>query len=143
MKPRTRSPNYPRFSLPSILEKLQLVWNTLQAHAAAKDVISNAMGYRTVSGSADKAFSALRQYGLLDSAGKRRYRISELGKTYLHPRSKEEWNQAIKQIATIPNVFAAIQEEFPGSLPADTLIRNFLIRKGFFRNRSQTSVERI
>ena len=131
MNVRPRSPSYPRRNLPETLKRLEQVWKALQSHAAERDVIVEAMGYSSPSGATDSIISSLRQFGLLDSAGKGNYRISELGKTYLHPRSKEERNQSLQQMAELPKVFSAIRKEFPGKLPSDTLIRNFLIREGF------------
>jgi hypothetical protein len=49
----------------------------------------------------------------------------------LHPESQEEKAQAIREAAAEPALFQMLADKFPGKMPAEEVLRNFLIRDGF------------
>jgi hypothetical protein len=130
MEKRLRSPNYPALSLPDAIEKVVALYRAQHTHAAQRDVIARGMGYNTLNGASASAISALQKYGLLDRAGDE-IRVSERALRILHPHSVEERAAAIQEAANEPPLFAQLNERFPGQMPSDDLLRNYLIRSGF------------
>jgi hypothetical protein len=49
----------------------------------------------------------------------------------MHPHSPTEKTDAIRQAAQEPQLFAELAERFPGEMPNEDLLRNYLVRKGF------------
>jgi hypothetical protein len=130
MDKRIRSPNYPSLSLPVAIDKVSSLYATQHTHAAPREVIVKGMGYNTLNGASASAISALHKYGLLEGRGEE-WRVSERALRILHPHSPEERAAAIKQAAADPPLFSELNERFPGKLPSDELLRNYLIRRGF------------
>lgn len=58
-------------------------------------------------------------------------KISERALRILHPHSPDERATAIRDAATEPPLFTKIAERFPGRLPNEDLLRNWLVREGF------------
>ncbi len=130
MNKRTRSPNYPAISLPEALERLKGLWDSIENHAADREVVVKGMGYTTVHGASITALSALCKYGLVKREG-RDYRITERGQMYLHPKNHTERKEAIQSAAIEPKLFVLLNEQFPGGTSNDELIRNYLIREKY------------
>jgi hypothetical protein len=88
------------------------------------------MGYNTLNGASATAISALHKYGLLERAGDE-IKVSERALRILHPHSPQEKADAIRAAAGEPVLFAELAERFPGALPNEDLLRNYLLRQGF------------
>jgi hypothetical protein len=130
MEKRIRSPNYPAISLPDALERVAAVYRALHTHAGPREVIAKGMGFNTLNGASATAISALHKYGLLEKNGDD-IKVSERALRILHPHSPEEKAEAIREAATAPQLFAELAERFPGRLPNEELLRNYLVRNGF------------
>ncbi len=131
MEKRVRSPNYPAISLPAAIERVTTLYANQHTHAAPREVVAKNMGFQSLSGPSATVISALNKYGLLERSGSD-IKISERALKILHPHSEEERAQAIQEAANEPQLFAALNERFPGmSPPNDELLRNYLIRSGF------------
>ena len=130
MEKRTRSPNYPALSLPEALKRVRLIYQAQHTHAAPREVVVKSMGYNGINGASATAISALHKYGLLDHQGDE-VRISELAMRYLHPQDDVERAQALREAAGSPSLFRELAEKFPGRLPSEEVLRNYLIRNGF------------
>jgi hypothetical protein len=128
---RIRSPNYPALSLPEAINKIAGVYRELHNHAAPREVVAKAMGYSGLSGASATAVSALHKYGLLDKAGADEIKVSDRAMRIMHPHSPEEKAAAIREAASEPALFAELAERFPGKIPNEDLLRNYLVRKGF------------
>jgi hypothetical protein len=76
------------------------------------------------------AISALHKYGLLEKQGDD-IKVSERALRILHPQSPEERGEAIREAAGAPQLFAELAERFPGRVPNEELLRNYLVRNGF------------
>jgi hypothetical protein len=131
MDKRVRSPNYPALSLPDALSKVAAVYRELHTHAAPREVVAKAMGYSGLSGASATSVSALHKYGLLEKAGNDEIRVSERAMSIMHPHSPEEKAKAVREAAVEPVLFAELSERFPGKIPNEELLRNYLVRKGF------------
>jgi hypothetical protein len=130
MEKRLRSPNYPALSLPDAIEKVEALYRAQHTHTAPREVAVKGMGYNSLNGASATAISALQKYGLLDRAGDG-VRVSERALQILHPHSLEERSAAIQAAAGEPPLFAELNDRFPGRIPSDDLLRNYLLRNGF------------
>src|SRR5262249_6738441 len=95
-----------------------------------REVAVRGMGYNSLNGASATAISALHKYGLLDRVGDE-VKISDRALRILHPESPEERGEAILEAAREPSLFGELAERFPGRMPSDDLLRNYLIRHGF------------
>jgi hypothetical protein len=127
---RIRSPNYPALSLPDSIEKTTALYRAQHTHSAPREVAVRGMGYNTLNGASATAISALHKYGLLDRVGDE-VKVSDRALRILHPESLEERAAAIVEAAREPPLFGELAERFPGRVPNDDLLRNYLIRRGF------------
>lgn len=130
MDKRIRSPNYPALSLPEALEKVAILYRNQHTHAAPREVAVKSMGYNTLNGASATAISALHKYGLLEKVGDE-VKVGERALRIMHPNSPEERQEAIREAANEPALFVELNERFPGPMPSDEVLRNYLIRKGF------------
>lgn len=130
MDKRLRSPNYPALSLPDAIEKVTALYRLQHTHSAPREVAVKSMGYNSLNGASATAISALHKYGLLERIGDE-VKISDRAMRILHPHSPEERAQAVNEAAYEPPLFAELRERFPGQMPSDDLLRNYLVRKGF------------
>lgn len=130
MDKRVRSPNYPSLSLPDAVQKVRLVYQNQHTHGAPRDVVVKSMGYNSLNGASATAVSALAKYGLLDGRGEE-IRVSERAMQILHPQSPEERAAALHAAAAEPILFKELDEKFPGRLPSEEILRNYLLRNGF------------
>ncbi|MCH9020705.1 MAG: hypothetical protein IIA73_10135 [Proteobacteria bacterium] len=130
MGKRVRSPNYPAISLPDALDKVSALYKSQHTHAGPREVIVRGMGYSSLNGASMSAISALHKYGLLEGRGDE-IRVSERAMRILHPESQEEHALAIQEAASEPNLFAELDERFPGVVPNEELLRNYLLRRKF------------
>jgi hypothetical protein len=129
---RVRSPNYPAISLPSAIERVSILYKNQNRHAAPREVVANSLGFRSLSGPAATVISTLSKYGLLERVGTEA-KISERALQILFPNSAEERQSAIHAAANEPQLFAELNERFPGG-GSDALLRNYLTRRNFSPN---------
>jgi hypothetical protein len=130
MDKRIRSPNYPALSLPDAIDKVTALYRAQHTHAAPREMVAKGMGYNSLNGASASAISALQKYGLLERNGDE-LKVSERALRILHPHPPEERGAAIQEAASEPPLFAELNERFPGRMPSDDLLRNYLIRNGF------------
>jgi hypothetical protein len=126
---RIRSPNYPAISLPAAIERISALYKNQNRHAAPREVVANSLGFRSLSGPAATVISTLFKYGLLERVGTEA-KISERALQILFPNSREERESAIRVAANEPQLFAELNERFPGG-GSDALLRNYLTRRNF------------
>lgn len=130
MEKRVRSPNYPALSLPEAIERLQLVYSSQHKHGAPREVVAKSMGYTGLNGASATAISALIKFGLLERDGEE-LRVSERAMCIIAPQSADEKSRALRDAALDPPLFAELAEKFPGKMPSDDLLKNYLVRNGF------------
>lgn len=129
---RTRSPNYPAISLAEALPRIAQIYEREFTHPADSDTLAKALGYSSVNGASDGVISALKKYGLLESAGNREYRLSSGAiDICLHQRGDPERVKAICEAAFTPPLFAELHDEYGEVLPSENNLRVKLVKKGF------------
>lgn len=127
---RIRSPNYPALSLPEAIARVTALYREQHTHGATREDVARGMGFNSLNGASATAISALYKYGLLEGRADE-VRVSERALRILHPHSPEEKASAIQEAAIEPQLFVELAQRFPGKLPNEELLRNYLIRAGF------------
>ncbi|MFZ5833868.1 MAG: hypothetical protein ACOY2B_00585 [Pseudomonadota bacterium] len=130
MEKRSRSPNYPAFGLATAIEKITTLYKNQHTHPAPREVAVQSMGYTGLNGASSTAISAVMKYGLLER-DKENVRISDRAMRILHPQSADERLEAILEAGMEPPLFRELAEKFPGPIPSDEILRNYLIRNKF------------
>ncbi len=131
MVKKTRSPNYPRISLPDAIERATQVYEEESAHPASDEDIVKDLGYNTLNGTSRGVLSALKKYGLLERAGDG-FRVSDDAVAIIElPPTDIERAAAVRRAAFRPTLFAELYEKYRDDLPNDKNLRHFLITKGF------------
>ncbi len=130
MEKRVRSPNYPAMGLQEAINRIAGLYKVQHLHFAPREVVAKGLGYSSLNGASATAVSALLKYGLLERSGED-LRVSDRAMRILHPHNPQEKASAIREAAVSPALFAELMEKFPGQMPNDDLLRNYLIRNGF------------
>lgn len=130
MDKRVRSPNYPAMSLPDAIQRINALYKVQHTHGAPREVVAIGIGYSGLNGASASAISALHKYGLLERHGDE-LKLSERAMSIIAPHSPAERAEAIRAAAAEPTLFAELASRFPGSLPSDEVLRNYLIRNKF------------
>jgi hypothetical protein len=130
MEKRVRSPNYPSMGLQEAINRVAGLYKIQHLHFAPREVVAKGLGYSSLNGASATAISALLKYGLLERSGED-LRVSDRAMCILHPHNPQEKAAAIREAAFSPALFAELMEKFPGQMPNDDLLRNYLIRNGF------------
>lgn len=123
-----RGTQYPADNLETAITMVGRVRTAIGFSPAKREIIAEALGYKTLSGHASRKLGTLNHYGLLERSGKGAARISVLGKAILTPTSEAERQHAITDAAKQPNLYAALITKYAEQgLP--TLLPNLLIRE--------------
>jgi hypothetical protein len=130
MEKRIRSPNYPALGLQEAINRTAALYKVQHTHLAPREVVAKGMGYSGLNGASATAVSALIKYGLLEREGED-LKVSERAMRILHPHNPDEKASALREAALSPPLFAELMERFPGQMPNEDLLRNYLVRKGF------------
>jgi len=131
---RTRSPSYPAIGLPQAVDMLGVIFRSFQSHAAPVEALGEALGMKAGGSSLNVRLAALKKYGLIEEVeGPKReaksYRITALGKDLaVLPQSSPEHSEALRKAALMPVIYEALWTRFGPELPADSLIRSYLVR---------------
>lgn len=130
MEKRHRSPSYPPLSLREAVERVGMLYSSIGAHPTSREVLAKGLGYSGISGASATTIGALNKYGLIEGRGDE-VRVSDRAMAILHPHGPEEKLAAVRAAAMEPELFREIGERFPGRVPNDELLRNYLIRNKF------------
>jgi len=135
---RTRSPAYPAIALPQAMDLLGVIFRSFQSHPAPMEAVGEAVGMKAGGSSLNVRLAALKKYGLIDElgdtkSGGKSYRISALGKDLaVLPQASAEQAEALRKAALMPVIYEALWTRFGPELPADSLIRAYLVRERNF-----------
>lgn len=141
---RKPSPNYPRMTLTEAIERISRVYKRHQTHAAAPEVIAQALRYTTLNGSSKGVIATLKQYGLLEAAGNG-LRVSDQSVSILElPDSDPDRHRMLSTVILNPGVCAELHRGFGDELPLNAKLVS--CEKGLHsesgrRNHSHLSIE--
>lgn len=131
---RTRSPAYPAIGLPQAMDLASTIFRNFQAHAAPVEAIGESLDMKPGGSSLNVRLSALRKFGLLDEEedevdGRKSYRLTGLAKDLLLLPTDDPLRQdALHKAALMPVIYDVLWSRFGPELPADSLIRAYLVR---------------
>lgn len=128
---RMRSPGYPSTSLKEAIEIAGKVFSDARTNPIDREVAVQSMGYSGITGRSGKVLSNLIQYGLLQKAGKNEVAVTPLAVEILHPDNPESKALSIVEAAYKPDLFQELSERFPGTVPAENVLRSYLLKRGF------------
>ena len=135
---RTRSPAYPAIALPQAMDLLGVIFRSFQSHPAPMEAVGEAVGMKAGGSSLNVRLAALKKYGLIDElgdtkSGGKSYRVSALGKDLaVLPQASAEHAEALRKAALMPVIYESLWTRFGPELPADSLIRSYLVRERNF-----------
>ena len=135
---RTRSPAYPAIALPQAMDLLGVIFRSFQSHPAPMEAVGEAVGMKAGGSSLNVRLAALKKYGMIDElgdtkSGGKSYRVSALGKDLaVLPQGSAEHAEALRKAALMPVIYESLWTRFGPELPADSLIRSYLVRERNF-----------
>jgi hypothetical protein len=123
-----RSRRYPAASVRDAIAYLEQIHVGVGMTAVSRETMVQALGHSSVNGASKAKLAVLRHFGLLDREGER-YRISELGKRVVIPRSDAERDAATVDAVRQPALFQELgatfdQQRLPAML-ANVIARDF------------------
>ena len=125
-----RSPNSPSLSLSDALAKAKIIYDVEKKIPTTQEVMLSHIGYeKPDSGPAGRAFSALRQYGLVTEVEQGKFRISDSSFRYFElPTDDPERQKILREAALKPTLFKElIDRHKDGVLPSDAAMRSYLV----------------
>lgn len=127
-KSRNRSPNYPYLSLPEAINRTCVVLEKDKLSPTSPEVIAGHLGYAKLHGTSRRVLAAMKDYGLLDDAGNKRLKVSNLGyRLCKNNESPFEREKLLKEAALKPFIFHTVVEHFNGDIPSPATIEDYLI----------------
>jgi hypothetical protein len=128
---RVRSPNYPQISLLEAVRRVEQIRAKEGRNAASREVLAKLLGFGGLNGASMGVLSAISKYGLLEDAGDKELKVSDLADSIIFPHNPEEKTAAIAKAANSPALFTEINEKWPDRPPGDENLRAYLMRRGF------------
>ena len=128
---RIRSPNYPAIGLREAIRRAQMIYAEDGQNPAPRDALVKHMGFSSVNGASLIVLSAVIKYGLLEAAGDKESRVSNLAMAIFYPDAESERAEAIVSAADQPQLFREIKERWPTRPPSDDSLKAYLARRGF------------
>jgi hypothetical protein len=132
----TRSPNYPRVSLPEAVELVKRVWSAEGKNKLNPEAVSQVLGFSGYHGSAQVVVSALRKYKLLEGRGDE-LRVSPQAINIIEaPKGSPQRAKALREAALGPKLFAELAEEYE-TVPSESTLRLALLNREFTRDAAE------
>lgn len=128
---RVRSPGYPNDGLQEAVDNARRIFQGDHRNPVTRETAARHLGYAGVTGTSDRAISAMMHFGLLARHSKGEIKVSDLAMEILFPPDDESYLKAIRRAADSPDLFARIKEKFPEAPPSEMSLRNYLTREGF------------
>lgn len=130
-----RSPAYPNLALRDAVEAVGKIEKLYRSAPVDRGSAVKLIGYKTLSGPANKALAALASYGLLDRAGKGEARVTERARDILHAENENQRRLRLSEAALEPPLFRELRERFSGiPVPPEDGVVTYLNRQGFNPN---------
>lgn len=143
-KNRNRSPNYPYLSLGDAIDKTCIVLDKDKLNPTSPEVIVGHLGYTNLNGTSRRVLAAMKDYGLLEEVGNKRYKVSNVGyKLCKNNETPEERLKLLKEAALTPYFFRHLIEEYKGDLPSPETLVDYLVLEKDFSPDGARSLEKV
>ena len=126
--PKTRSPNFPAFSLKKIVDLTGKLYGKYKKHEAPIGLAHQLWGYKEHGSAASRAIAASRAYGLVEVSGvgkAKKVRVSEYGEHICGNAPDRE--EILKKVALLPPIYLKLWTHYNGDIPIDDLLKNYLL----------------
>lgn len=128
---KARSPQYPAISLKEAVEKVASIYARDYQNAIPRQVVAEHMGYASLNGKSLGVLAALGKYGLLEGRGDET-RVSDLAVQIIaHPPGTQERGVALREAASLPDLFSHLDDRFRDGKASDQAIRSYLLTQKF------------
>lgn len=139
-KNKTRSPQYPVIGLKEAVEKVTNIYHKDYQNPVPRAIIAAHMGYQGLNGKSLGVLSALNKYGLIEGRGNDS-KVSDLAvKIIAHPSGTIERAEAIKEAASMPELFSELDSRFANGKASDASIKAYLITSKFIPTAADNSI---
>lgn len=128
---RIRSPGYPSFPLEQVIEFATKIHSQDRQHPVDRETAARHMGFSGLSGTSDRALSALMHYNLIERVKKGELRVTDVALRMIHPDSPAERRAALHDAGFAPGLFKELRERYPGEPPSRDSLSSYLSRSGF------------
>lgn len=127
-----RSPRYPVLTLGDAVHRAKIIYEHDKRSLTKSEVLLGHLGIKPGTGTANRILSSLKQYGFLDEQDGR-LRISDTAFKVLHlSDGSPEKIRLIREAAIKPWIVQEVLRAFPGGLPSDANLGDFLVNKKHF-----------
>ncbi len=136
-KIKHRSPNYPAIGLEKALEKTATIHEHGKLHFIPVSAARQMWNYKMAAG--DQTVAALKAFGLIEVTGERenrRLRVTDSARKILGGYPDQD--ALLKEAAIKPELHGELWSKYRGDLPADSIIRSYLV---FERKFNEDSVD--
>ncbi len=137
---KMRSPNYPAIGLAEALPKVAALHRKIYRHKVPKEAIAKELGYGGLNGASLPILSALLKYGLLEGTAETMGLSDDAETLTVDGPDQLSRVEAMRRVASRPQLFADLDAAFPGVLPTDSVLEGFLIKKGFIHKAAADAV---
>lgn len=142
---KDRSPSFPFISLRKAVSRLEEMHGAHRREPARLVTIAPTWGYAARSSGLLQTAAALKQYGLVEDAGsgeERRLKISDLGRRILSDTRPGAREQALKEAARNPRLFAEYIERWVPDFPDDRhCVSELELDRGFTPDAAKTFIK--
>ena len=127
-----RSTAYPLHDLKEAVSRLEKIMKNTGFGPFSRESAVTGMGYKGVSGTSGRSFSALQQYGLITRVSEDNYKISDIGKRIITPMDDHDKDKALVLAASNPKLYMRLDDLFQeGHIPEK--LDNYLINQPEFK----------
>jgi len=130
-----RSKAYPTFSLRECVEAAETLWGSLERKQATLEEVARALGYKGLSGPSRSKISALKQFGLLENAGRGTLRLSQRALDLLISSEGDSGRavaaeEALKSVGIFSTMLSSHRDASEGAIEAYLLKQHNFSRVG-------------
>jgi hypothetical protein len=127
-----RSPGYPVIALQEAIEKTRLLWNKDKTNNVPIEAAYNHLGYKSIGGHSARIMAALKKFNLIFETKTGIKLTDEAVDLMIHDPSDEHYISTLRKLATKPNIYERILNDFNGVIPSDATLRVKLIKEYSF-----------
>jgi hypothetical protein len=130
---RVRSPNYPAYGLATAVQRVDALYKRDGKAAISTAAAVKAWGYSSINGRSLSVLGALRQFGLLEDAGPKMVKLSQVALAIqLAPPGSKERDRAFREAGRRPKVFAELFDQYKDGFPSDdAMVSNLVLNSPY------------
>jgi hypothetical protein len=131
-KKKARSPAYPAESLETCIAWARKIYDAERKSTTSSAVAASHIGYKSLSGPARVALSAVKKFGLIVDDGTERIRVSEDAVRLFFAPDDDQRLLIVQAMAQRPEIIRELLSGHPDGLPSDETLKYKLIAERNF-----------